>query len=88
MNNIRILGKKVLVELDAPERVTELGIVIPDASVTGQRKYGTIRGVGAQVEQPIKKGDRVALNPFGGTDYGADGKNYRIVHAPDILATI
>jgi chaperonin GroES len=43
---------------------------------------------GKKVPIEIKKGDRVLVNKYGGTEIKLDGKEYKIVNSDDILAVV
>ena len=39
-------------------------------------------------EKEVKKGDRVLISKYGGTEIKLDGKEYKILNSDDILAVI
>ncbi len=43
---------------------------------------------GKKVPFEVKKGDRVLVSKYGGTDIKLDGKGYKILSSDDILAVI
>jgi chaperonin GroES len=43
---------------------------------------------GKKVPIEVKKGDRVLVNKYGGTEIKLDGKEYKILNSDDILAVI
>ena len=44
--------------------------------------------VEAVEEKEVKKGDRVLVSKYGGTEIKLDGKEYKILSSDDILAVI
>jgi len=43
---------------------------------------------GKKVPIEVKKGDRVLVNKYGGTEIKLEGKDYRILNSEDILAVL
>jgi len=96
IEDIKIIGYRVLVEVDDPTRG---GLVeIPDASRSGiDRTQGTVVNVGdgrlghphigTIVDLPVKVGDRVWLSEFG-TPRIIEGRIYTLVSAEDILGIL
>ena len=95
--NVRPIGDRILVE--PIEEKTEKGkkgaIIIPD---TAKEKPMESRVValgtgktdddGKKVPFDVKKGDRVLVNKYGGTEIKLDGKDYRIFNGDEVLAVI
>ena len=44
--------------------------------------------VEAVEEKEVKKGDRVLVSKYGGTEIKLDGKEYKILNSDDVLAVI
>ena len=42
----------------------------------------------AEKEEKGKKGDRILVNKYGGTEIKLDGKEYKILNSDDVLAVI
>jgi chaperonin GroES len=94
---VRPIGDRFLVEAieHKPEDGKKGGIVIPDSAkekpieslvvAVGSGKTGED---GKKVFLEVKKGDRVLVNKYGGTEIKLDGKEYRIFNGDDILAVI
>ena len=92
--NVRPVGDRILVEA-VEEKEKKGGIIIPDTAkekpmeslvvAVGTGKTGDD---GKKVPIEIKKGDRVLVNKYGGTEIKLDGKEYKIVNSDDILAVI
>ena len=93
--NLKPLGDRVLVELAEEKEVKKGGIIIPD-SAKEKPTEGIIVALGTgktddngkKVPFEVKKGDRVLVSKYGGTEIKLDGKEYRIFSSDDILAVI
>src|SRR5258706_7862102 len=93
--NLKPLGDRVLVE-PAEERETKKGgIIIPD-SAKEKPTEGVIIALGTgktdddgkKVPFEVKKGDRVLVSKYGGTENKMDGKENKNLNSDDILAAI
>ena len=93
--NLRPLGDRVLVEPAEEKEVKKGGIIIPD-SAKEKPTEGIIIALGTgktddngkKVPFEVKKGDRVLVSKYGGTEIKLDGKEYKILNSDDILAVI
>jgi chaperonin GroES len=93
--NVRPLGDRVLVEPAEEKEVKKGGIIIPD-SAKEKPTEGIIVALGTgktddngkKVAFEVKKGDRVLVSKYGGTEIKLDGKEYKILNSDDILAVI
>ena len=93
--NLRPLGDRVLVEPAEEKEVKKGGIIIPD-SAKEKPTEGIIIALGTgktddngkKVAFEVKKGDRVLVSKYGGTEIKLDGKEYKILNSDDILAVI
>ena len=93
--NIKHLGDRILVEAVEEKEVKKGGIIIPD---TAKEKPMESRVValgtgktddnGKKVPFEVKKGDRLLVTKYGGTEIKLEGKEYRIVSAEDVLAVL
>src|SRR2546422_8494616 len=95
--NVRPVGDRILVE---PVQEKDIkgkkgGIIIPDTarekpmqSVVVALGTGKVDDNGKKVPFEVRKGDRVLVNKFGGTEIKLDGKEYKILTSDDILAVI
>ena len=95
--NVRPVGDRILVEsVEEKENKGKKGeIIIPDTAKEKPMKsvvvaLGTGKtGVnGKKVPFEVKKGDRVLVSKYGGTEIKLDGKDYKILNGDDILAVI
>ena len=93
--NIRPLGDRILVEAVEEKQGKKGGIVIPDiakekpmecrvvALGTGKRDDN-----GKKVPFEMKKGDRLLVAKYGGTEVNFEGKEYKIFNSEDVLAVV
>jgi chaperonin GroES len=93
--NLKPLGDRVLVEAIEEKEVKKGGIIIPDTakekpmeSVIIALGTGKTDDNGKKVPFEVKKGDRVLVSKYGGTEIKLDGKEYKILNSDDILAVI
>jgi chaperonin GroES len=93
--NVRPLGDRVLVEPAEEKETKKGGIIIPD-SAKEKPMEGVIVALGTgktddngkKVAFEVKKGDRVLISKYGGTEIKLDGKEFKILSSDDILAVI
>jgi len=93
--NVRPLGDRVLVQPIEEQETKKGGIIIPDTAKEKPQE-GIIIAVGTgktddngkKVPFEVKKGDRVLVSKYGGTEIKLDGKEYKILSADDILAVV
>jgi len=95
--NVRPIGDRILVEpIDEKEQNGKKGgIIIPDTAkekpmesmvvAVGAGKTGDD---GKKIFLEVKKGDRVLVSKYGGTEIKLNGKEYRIFNGDDVLAII
>jgi len=92
---IKPLGDGVLVEPIEDKEVSKGGIIIPDTAKEKPQEGKVIAvGTGKRDEDGkvipfnVKKGNRVLMPKYGGTEVKIDDKEYQIVKEEDILAVI
>ena len=93
--NIKPLGDRLLVEPIEEKEVKKGGIIIPD-SAKEKPQEGIIVALGTgktdddgkKIAFEVKKGDRVLVSKYGGTEIKLDGKEYKIFSSDDLLAVI
>lgn len=92
---VRPLGDRVLVEPVAEEEVKKGGIIIPDTAKEKPQEgkvvavgTGKLDENGKLIPFNVKKGDRVLMPKYGGTEVKIDDKEYQIIREEDILAVI
>ena len=95
--NVKPLGNRILVEAAIePKNDAKKGdIIIPDSArekpmegIVVTLGTGKTDENGKKVPFDMKKGDRVLVTRYGGTDIKTNGKEYRIFNAEEILAVI
>jgi chaperonin GroES len=92
---VRPIGDRILAEPVEEKETKKGGIIIPDTakekpmeSVVVAVGTGKTGDDGKKIPLEVKKGDRVLVNKYGGTEIKLEGKDYRIVNGDDILALI
>jgi chaperonin GroES len=93
--NIRPLYDRIVVKRIEEQETTRHGIIIPDSakekpmeSIVVALGTGKTDDNGKKVPFEVKKGDRVLVSKYGGTEIKLDGKEYKILNSDDILAVI
>ncbi len=93
--NLKPLGDRVLVEPVEEKEVKKGGIIIPDTAKEKPTEgliialgTGKTDDNGKKVPFEVKKGDRVLISKYGGTEVKLDGKEYKILNSDDILAMV
>ena len=92
--NIRPIGDRILVE-PIEEKAKQGRIVIPDTarekpmeSLVVAVGTGKTDDAGKKIFLEVKKGDRVLVSKYGGTEIKLNGTEYKILNSDDILAVI
>ena len=93
---VRPIGDRILVEaIEEKEDKGKNGIIIPDVakekpmeSLVVALGTGKTDDKGKKVPFEVKKGDRVLVAKYGGTEIKLDGKEYRILSSDEVLAVI
>jgi chaperonin GroES len=93
--NIKPLGGRILVEAVEENEVRKSGIIIPE---TAKEKPMESRVVslgtgktddnGKKIPFEMKKGDRLLVARYGGTEVKLQGKEYKILNLEDVLAVL
>jgi chaperonin GroES len=93
--NLKPLGDRVLVEPAEEKETKKGGIIIPDTAKEKPTEgiiialgTGKTDDSGKKVPFEVKKGDRVLVSKYGGTEIKLDGREYKILSSDDILAVI
>ena len=93
--NIRPIGDRILVEAVEEKEVKKGGIVIPDIAKEKPMECrvvalgtGKTDDNGKKVPFEIKKGDRLLVAKYGGTEVNLEGKEYRILNSEDALSVL
>jgi chaperonin GroES len=92
---VKPIGDRILAESVEEKEGKKGGIIIPDTakekpmeSVVVAVGTGKTREDGRKIPLEVKKGDRVLVSRYGGTEIKLEGKDYRILNGDDILAVI
>ena len=90
--NLKPLGDRVLVEPIEEKEVKKGGIIIPDSAKEKPTESLVVAlgkdEDGKKIAFEVKKGDRVLVSKYGGTEVKLNGKEYKILNSDDILAVI
>lgn len=93
--NVRPLGDRVLVQQVEEQEVKKGGIIIPDTAKEKPQEAKVIAvGSGKRDESgklipfEVKKGDKVLISKYGGTEIKIDGQVYQIMREDDILGIL
>jgi len=93
--NIQPLGDRVLVQRLEAEEMKKGGIIIPESAQEKPMEAkvialgtGKVLEDGTKVEFEVKKGDRILIGKYSGTDIKLDDEEYLILSQDDILAIV
>jgi chaperonin GroES len=93
--NVRPLGDRVLVQPIEEQETNKGGIIIPDPAKEKPQEgkvvalgTGKVDDNGKKVDFTVKKGDKVLISKYGGTEIKVDGESYLIMREDDILGII
>jgi chaperonin GroES len=92
---IKPLGDRVLVKPAVVGEESKGGIIIPDTAKEKPQEgvvvavgTGKLDDAGKVIPFNVKKGDRILLPKYGGTEVKIDDEEYQIVREDDILGVI
>jgi chaperonin GroES len=93
--NVRPLHDRILVKRVEPKEQLRGGIIIPDTAkekpqeaevmAVGEGKYGED---GKRIKMDVKKGDKVLIGKYSGTDIKIDEVEYTIIREDEVLAVV
>ena len=93
--NVRPLGDRVLVQPLEEAEVKKGGIIIPDTAKEKPQEGKVVAlGTGKRDDEgnliafTVKKGDKVLISKYGGTEIKVDGTSYLIMREDDILGIL
>ena len=93
--NLRPLGDRVLVEPAEEKETKKGGIIIPDTAkekptegIVVALGTGKTDDDGKKIPFEVKKGDRVLVSKYGGTEIKLDGKEFKIFGSDDLVAIL
>lgn len=81
------LKDRVLVEVEEVKEKTASGLYIPQ-SAQEKTQIGTVKAIGSDKEITVKVGDKVMYDKYAGTAFKDEGKDYLILKAEDLIATL
>ena len=87
---IKPLQDRVVVKMAEAEETTAGGIILT-GSAKEKPEFAEVIEVGpgtSDVKMEVKKGDKVLISKYSGTNVKLDGEDYIIVKMEDILATV
>ena len=92
---LKPLGDKVVVKRLEAETTTKGGIVLPDTAKEKPQEGevvavgpGRMADDGKRLAMEVKKGDRVLIGKYSGTDVKIDGVEYTILREDDVLGIL
>lgn len=92
---IKPLNDRVLIKMVEAEETTKSGIILssgsqekPQIAEVVEVGPGGLDENGKKIEMQVKKGDRVIISKYSGTEVKYEGEEYIIVKQNDILATV
>ena len=93
--SLKPLNDRVIVKLAEEQEVKKGGIIIPDSAKEKPQEAkviavgpGRLDDNGKRIPVELKKGDRVLISKYGGTEVKLDGEQYQILREDDILAVL
>lgn len=92
---IRPLADRILVKREEPSETVKGGIIIPDTAKEKPQEgkvvavgSGRVDEDGKRVPMEVKKGDRILMGKYAGTEVKIDGVEHIIMREDDVLAII
>ena len=92
---VRPLADRILVKREEPEETVRGGIIIPDTAKEKPQEGkvvavgpGRLDDDGKRVKLEVKKGDRILMGKYSGTEVKIDGEEHIIMREEDVLAVI
>ena len=92
---IRPLHDRILVKREEEKEMKKGGIIIPDTAKEKPQEGevvaigpGRRNEEGKRIDMEVKKGDRVLIGKYSGTDVKIDGTEYVILREDDVLGVL
>jgi len=88
---IKPLGSRVVLQRIEEDEQVRGGIIIPDSAKEKSQEAKVIAlGTGKEDDKPffVKKGDKVLMPQYGGTQVKLDGVEYTIIEEDSLLGVI
>jgi chaperonin GroES len=93
--NVRPLADRILVRRIEEQESKKGGIIIPDTAKEKPLEAevvavgpGRLTDEGKRINLEVKKGDRVLIGKYSGTDVKIDGNEYTIIREDDVLGVL
>ena len=93
--NVRPLADRILVRRIEEQETKKGGIIIPDTAKEKPQEGeivavgpGRLTEEGKRIAMEVKKGDRVLIGKYSGTDVKIDGTEYVILREDDVLGVL
>jgi chaperonin GroES len=93
--NVQPLADRLLVRRLEEEEMKRGGIIIPDTAKEKPQEgevvavgIGRLREDGERVPLEVKKGDRILIGKYSGTDVKIEGDEFVILREDDVLAIV
>ena len=93
--NVRPLADRLLVKRIEEEEVKRGGIIIPDTAKEKPQQAkiiaagpGRVNEQGKRVPMNVKKGEKVLVGKYAGTEVKIEGDEFLIISEDDVLAVI
>ncbi len=95
MAKVRPLHDRLLVKRIEEKETVKSGIIIPDTAKEKPQEGeviavgpGRVADDGKRIAMEVKKGDRVLIGKYSGTDVKIDGVEYTILREDDVLGVL
>ncbi len=92
---VRPLADRILVKREDPSETVRGGIIIPDTAKEKPQEGkvievgpGKVDDQGNRIPLEVKKGDRILMSKYAGTEVKIDGEEHIIMREDDVLAII
>ena len=92
---VKPLADRILVRRIEEEEVKKGGIIIPDTAKEKPQEGevvaagpGAVGEDGKRIAMEVKKGDRILIGKYAGTEVKIDGEEFIIMREEDVLAII
>ena len=92
---IRPLGDRLLGKREEPSETVRVGIIIPDSAKEKPQEgkvvavgKGRLDEDGKNIKMEVKKGDRILMGKYAGTEVKLDGEEHIIMREDDVLAIL
>jgi len=93
--NVKPLADRILVRRIEEQETRRGGIIIPDTAKEKPQEAeivavgpGRMNEEGKRIAMEVKKGDRVLIGKYSGTDVKIDGVEYVILREDDVLGVL